>query len=151
MEIATRFTTTPSTVMRSYRACHRLGYLVRWVLSIGLLALGAAQRDVAPAVFGVGFFVFSELTVCRQLKPYLSGPRTVIVTMTDDEYRIEGPDRATTRTWSSFTSVRRTGEFWVLRISNAAAMALPSAALDEKQTIAFRALMREKGLLRGTG
>jgi hypothetical protein len=43
--------------------------------------------------------------------------------------------------------VRRIRGFWVLRISSAAAMALPLDALDAEQTAAFEDLLREKNLL----
>jgi hypothetical protein len=67
--------------------------------------------------------------------------------MTDDEYRIQGPDRASASTWTTFTGVRRVGNFWVLRISSMAAIGLPTNALDAAQTAAFEGLMRSRGLL----
>jgi hypothetical protein len=76
------------------------------------------------------------------------GPRTVTVLMTDGEYRTEGPHRATARTWSNFHRVERVGASWVLRLSNAAALALPTSALDRDQTDAFEDVVRSKGLLR---
>ncbi|NUS57715.1 MAG: hypothetical protein HOV66_23090 [Streptomycetaceae bacterium] len=69
------------------------------------------------------------------------------MTMTDTEYATAGPDRATSRTWTTFTKVSTRGAFWVLRISSQSAMALPRAALDEAQTAVFIAAMKEKGLL----
>ena len=148
MEIATTFTTDPKSVLRSYRACHPAGVAVRSVLAVALVLLGIFEQSIFQVVFGVFVFAFGEISVRRQLKPYLQAPRTVTVTMTEDEYKTQGPDRATSRTWTTFQSVRRRGEFWVLRISNAAAMALPTAALDAEQTGAFEALMRRKGLLK---
>lgn len=148
MEISTTFTTTPKTVMESYRACHRTGYILRWILAVGIAGLGVTQGDLVPVLIGVAYFGFSEFSVRRQLKPYLSGPRTVTVTMTDDEYRLKGPDRASSSTWTAFTRVGRVGNFWVLRISNMAAISLPRSALDDGQTAAFEDLMRSKGLLR---
>jgi hypothetical protein len=147
MEISTTFTTTPKTVMQSYRACHRTDYVVRWTLTIGLLILGASHHDPVPAILAVAFFAFAEWSVRRLLKPYLARPRTVTVTITDEEYRTQGPDRATARTWSTFTKVQRVGAFWVLRISNVAALGLPAEALDDVQTAAFLSLMRSKRLM----
>ena len=122
---------------------------MRWVIAILLVGVGIASRSVAPAVIGVAYFVASELWVRRQLRDYLTGVRTVTVTMTDEEYRTQGPDRATARTWTTFQRVGRVGDFWVLRISNAAAMSLPVSALNSQQTSEFEALVRRKGLLRG--
>jgi hypothetical protein len=148
MEISTTFTTTPKSVMQSYRACHRSRYVFRWVFTIGLAVLGLLQGDLVPILIGIAYFAFSEFSVRRQLKPYLSGPRTVTVTMTDDEYRTQGPHRGSASTWTIFTSVKRVGQFWILRISNMAALGLPTNALDEAQTAAFEELLRSKGLLR---
>jgi hypothetical protein len=148
MELSTTFTTTPKTVLQSYRACHRTAYVVRWVAAVGLVVLGIARADLVPVVVAIAFFAFAEWSVRRQLKPYLSGPRTVTLTVTDEEYRTQGADRATARTWTAFASVRRVGAFWVLRISNMAALGLPADALDEKQTADFVALMRAKGLVK---
>jgi hypothetical protein len=95
MELSTTFTTTPKTVLQSYRACHRTAYVVRWVAAVGLVVLGIARADLVPVVVAIAFFAFAEWSVRRQLKPYLSGPRTVTVTITDEEYRTQGADRAT--------------------------------------------------------
>ena len=70
------------------------------------------------------------------------------MTITDDEYRTKGPDRAPARTWSTFTGVRRVGRFWVLRLSATTAMGLPVDALDAAETRHFKALMQTKGLIR---
>lgn len=147
MELSTTFTTTPTSVLQSYRACHRTGYVARWVLSAALVVLGIVERDIVPVLVAIAFVVFAEWSTRQQLKPYRGGPRTVTVTITDDEYRTQGPDRATARTWTTFTRVQRVGAFWVLRISNMAALGLPISALDEEQTSRFVALMRSKGLL----
>lgn len=146
--ITTTFTTDPRTVLRSYRACHRRAYFVRWIVSLVLVAEGAASRSIAPAVVGVAYFLGSEFWVRRQLHDYLQGQRSVTVTMTEEEYQTQGPDRATSRTWTIFQRVGRVGDFWVLRVSNAAAMSLPASALDEHQTAEFKDLLRRKGLLR---
>ncbi|MFI0942480.1 hypothetical protein [Streptomyces sp. NPDC021020] len=157
--ITTTFVTTPATVLRSYRACARQGYLQRLAVTSGLVAAGAALvvvglvavPRIAPAggalmLFGGGFFLLRERSVRRQLAPYLKGNREVTVTMTDTEYRTQGEDRATSRTWTTFRSVSRVGDFWVLRLSPQMAMGLPVEALDEQQTAAFLELLREKGL-----
>ena len=136
-------------ILRSYRACHRTAYIGRWVLGIGAVIVGVAIQSPGLVVAGlVGWFVM-EFSVRRQLRDYLGGPREVTLTMTEDEYKTQGPDRATARTWSTFHNVSRVGAFWVLRISNVAAMAIPVEALDAEQTEAFEALVRRKGLLAG--
>ena len=132
--------------MRSYRACHRRTYVLRWVVTLGAVVIGTATGDRTLIVIGLALFAFLEFSVRRQLQAYLSGDREVTITMTDDEYRTQGPDRATARTWSTFTKVERVGEFWVLRVSNVAALGLPTAVLDEQQTSQFVAFLREKGL-----
>jgi hypothetical protein len=148
VEISTTFEATPKAVMRSYRACHRRAYAIRWAVTIALVVVSVViVHNLGPALVGVAYFVLSELSVRRQLKPYLAGPRTVTITMNDQEYRTDTGDRATARTWTTLTNVSQVGGFWVLRISNAAAMAFPLAALDATQTSAFEDLMRGKGLL----
>ncbi|OIJ63673.1 YcxB family protein [Streptomyces mangrovisoli] len=157
--IVTTFVSTPATVLGSYRACARRGYVQRLVISIGFVLLGAGvcvagiaqaggsvSAGVVFMLWGAGFFLLRERSVRRQLAPYLVGDREVTVTMTDTEYRTHGPDRSTSRTWTTFRSVSRVGDFWVLRVSPQMAMGLPVAALDERQTAAFLALLGEKGL-----
>lgn len=95
---------------------------------------------------GAGFFLLRERSIRRQLAPYLAGEREVTVTMTDTEYRTQGPEQSTSRTWTTFRSVSRVGDFWVLRVSPQMAMGLPVEALNEQQTAAFLSLLREKGL-----
>jgi uncharacterized membrane protein YphA (DoxX/SURF4 family) len=107
---------------------------------------GAVLVGAVLMLCGAGFFLLRERSVRRQLAPYLVGEREVTVTMTDTEYRTQGPDRSTSRTWTTFRSVSRVGDFWVLRVSPQMAMGLPVAALNDQQTTAFLALLREKGL-----
>src|SRR5262249_47719647 len=99
VHISTTFTTTPRMVLRSYVACHRAAFVARCLLSGLFVVLGLFQRDLILAALGVAVFVAGELPLRRQLRPYLSGPRDVTVTMTDDEYRVDGPDRHTSRSW----------------------------------------------------
>jgi hypothetical protein len=161
MPITTTFVSTPATVLRSYRACARRGYIQRVAVTIGLVTAGAAaavaglagvpgavRLGVALAVSGAAFFLLRERSVRRQLGPYLKGDREVTITMTDREYRTQDPERATSRTWTTFRSVSRVGDFWVLRVSSQMAMGLPVSALDEQQTSAFLQLLQEKGLHR---
>lgn len=160
--ITTTFVITPAMVLRSYPACSRRGYVRRVVISTGLLLVGgvlcvAGTRvpDGVPAgtvlvLWGAGLFLLRERSVRRQPAPYLVGERKVTVTMTDTEYRTQGPDRSTSRTWTTFRSVSRVGDFWVLRVSPQLAMSLPVAALDEQQKAAFLTLLWEKGLDRTT-
>lgn len=151
VELSTTYEVTPKTVLQMYRACHRVFYVFRWVVTVSLLVVGLADRDLVFLLLAILFFAFGEWTIRRQLRPYLSGPHTVTVTITDDEYRTQGPGVTAARAWSTFTSVRRVGAFWVLRVTSMAAIALPVTALDDEQTAAFVELMRSKGLLRGMG
>jgi len=158
MPIVTTFVTTPTTVLRSYRACARRGYVQRVAISTGLLLVGGGMcvvgaRDSGTVLLGTvwmlcgaGFFLLHERSIRRQLAPYLVGEREVTVTMTDTEYRTQGPDQSTSRTWTTFRSVSRVGDFWVLRVSPQMAMGLPVEALNEQQAAAFLSLLREKGL-----
>ena len=148
MRVTTTFTTDPGLVMRSYRACHGLTYTLRWAVCLGAVALGLLSRSWVLVAAGVAVLAFGELSLRSALKPYLDGPHEVAVTVTDDEYRTVGPDRERTRPWTSVRSVRRVGEFWVMRQSAFAAVALPAAALDDEQTAAFVDLVSGKGLLR---
>ena len=148
-EISSTFTTTPSSVMRSYRACHRAVYVIVLPIAILSIVIGIVDNAVGWIAWGVGGPVILEVSARVQLRPYLSGNRTVTVTITGNEYRTIGQDRATARPWTAFTGVRRVGRFWVLRLSATAAMALPAHALDPAQTRQFEALMQQKGLLSG--
>ena len=134
--------------MRSYRACHRRGYITRWGVSGFMVALGVVGRSPVLLVGGPVYWLASEWSVRRQLRPYRLGAREVTVTLTEDDYRTSGEDRATARTWSTFQSVERVGDYWVLRVSKAAALGLPADALDDRQTDELRDLLRRKGLLR---
>lgn len=147
MNLSTTFTSTPAIVMQSYRACHRTAYVARWVIAVTAVVVGALTRDLVLVALGFVGFAIAEYSVRRQLQPYLAGPRGVTITMTDDEYRTQGPDRATARTWSTFTKAKKVGAFWVLRVSNMAALAFPAAALDAEQTAQFTAFLKAKGLL----
>jgi YcxB-like protein len=145
--VTTTYTTTPKDVIRSYRAIARRAYLTRAVGSAVVVAVGLITRDLLFVVLGVAWYVLAELWVRRQLAQYLKGPRTFTVTMTEDEYQVQGPDAASARQWTMFESVRRVQDFWVLRISAAQGMALPVDALDADQTARFRDLLARKGLL----
>ncbi len=145
--VSTTYTTTPKDVIRSYRAIARRAYLTRLVGSLLVILVGIVTRDLLFVVLGVSWYVLAEWWVRRQLAQYLAGPRTVTVTMTEDEYRVQGPDAATARQWTMFESVQRVKDFWVLRISAAQGMALPADALDADQTARFRELLARKGLL----
>lgn len=134
--------------MRSYRACHRAAYVARWAVALAAVGVGAVLRAPWVVVAGVLLLVLQEILVRSRLRPYLAGTRTVTVTLTDREYRTAGPDRATSRTWSTFTKIYKRGGFWVLRILSQAALALPASALDVDQTRVFADAMRSKGLLR---
>ncbi|MEU6772234.1 hypothetical protein [Streptomyces sp. NPDC046759] len=159
MPIVTTFVSTPAMVLRSYRACARRGYVQRVVITVGLVVVGggtcaagiagvhgALLTGVLLMLWGAGSFLLRERSVRHQLAPYLVGERQVTVTMTDLEYRAQGPDRSTSRTWTTFRDVSRVGDFWVLRVSPKMAMGLPVTALNEQQTAAFLTLLRQKGL-----
>jgi hypothetical protein len=149
MEITATFVSEPKTVMRSYRACHRGLYTAQWVIYVAVSGTGVLLS--APLLVGMGVvgLAAQEIFIRLQLRPYLSGPRTITMTMTDLEYRVLiAPDRTTSRSWSTFTKVFRSGDFWVLRVSRAMAMALPTSALSPEQTAIFLDAMRSKGLFR---
>lgn len=153
MPITTTYVSTPGMVLRAYRACSRRGYRTRLILTsllvavgVGMAATGQLVQGILLAGWGAVVYLLAERSVRRQLAPYLTGAREVTVTMTDTEYRTQGPDRATSRTWTTFRSVSRVGDFWVLRVSPQAAMGLPVAALDDDQTAGFIELLRRKGL-----
>jgi hypothetical protein len=159
LPIVTTFTFTPDLVLQSYRACHRRLYRNRVALVITCVTVGLAEvaislagvfpllwPGVVLALYGIAFFAWREHSVRKQLAPYRQGARQVTITLTETEYRTQGPDRATARTWTTFSSVSRVGDFWVLRVSPQMAMGLPASALDEQQTVAFTTLIKEKGL-----
>ncbi|MEU6535896.1 hypothetical protein [Streptomyces sp. NPDC047000] len=157
--VTTTFVTTPAPALRSCRACSRRAYTRRRAVTVGSVTIGAAATaaglagvpDAAaagatPACYGALVLLLGETAVRLQLRPCLRRQREVTVTMTDTEYRAQGPDRATSRAWTAFRSVSRVDGFWVLRTSPRSAMALPTAALDERQTAAFLELLGRKGL-----
>ena len=146
--LETTFLSDPKFVLRSYRACHRRVVVTRSVVTAAIVAFGVLTRTVLVVALGLAYFAYVEVWVRRQLRPYLKGPRSVTIVMTETEYRTQVSDRATARTWSTFQSARRRGDFWVLRISNAAAMAFPVSALDGGQHATFTNLMRRHQLLR---
>jgi hypothetical protein len=146
--ITTTFTTDRALVMRSYRATHGLSYSIRWAVCLGAIVLGLVSRSPLVVAAGAGVLIFGEVSLRRALKPLLDGKHVIAVRITEDEYRTTGPDRERSRPWSTITGVRRSGDFWVLRLSFLAAVALPTAALDDAQTAEFIALVRSKGLLR---
>jgi hypothetical protein len=145
--ITTTFTSDPKMIMKSYRACHRRAYVGRWITTAALVVVGLLTRSITLVVAGPFLWVVMDLFVRRQLRAYRGGPRTVTVNVTEDEYRTEGQDTATSHAWSTFQRVSRVGQFWVLRISSAAAMALPVTALNADQAATFEDLLRRKDLL----
>jgi hypothetical protein len=146
--ISATFTATPQLVLRSYRACHPLAFALRWALVSLEVLVGVVLRSWILVALGVLVAVVGSRSVRRGLRPYLDAPRDLTITMTDEEYRVAGLELPTSRTWTTLRTVRRRGDFWVLRISAAAAMAFPAAVLDDDQTAAFVALMGRHGLLR---
>ncbi len=145
--LSTTFTITPRDVLQSYRAIARRAYLTRCVGSLAAVVVGILTRAPLLVALGVAWYVIAEAWVRRQLRRHAPEPRTVTVTITEDEYRVQGPDATTSRRWAMFESVQRVKDFWVLRISNVAGMALPADALDAEQTAAFEDLVARKGLL----
>jgi hypothetical protein len=145
--VSTSYTTTPDSLLRSYRAIARRAYLTRCVGSAAAVLFGIVTRDVLPVVIGIAWYALAELWVRRQLAKRWKGPRTLTVTITEDEFQIQGPDDATSRRWTTFESVGRVQDFWVLRISNTQGMALPADALDAEQTAVFQDILARNGLL----
>jgi hypothetical protein len=126
MQVSTTFTSTPLLIMRSYHACHRTAYLIVLPLALLLIVLGVVTQTSTLIGWGVGFPVLMEILAVLQLRRYLSGRRTVNVTITEDEYQTQGASGVRAWPWSVFDGVRRVGAFWVFRFSAFAAIALPS-------------------------
>jgi hypothetical protein len=146
--IVVTYTSTPGLVLRSYRACHRTAVTMQWSLSVAWLIVGVVLHMWIFVVTSLLAPLMVEFQVRRRLRPYLQGPRTVTITITEDEYRVQGPDRATSRTWTTVRDVRRRGEFWVFRLATAGAMAFRAGALNDADDEAFRDLIRRRSLLR---
>jgi hypothetical protein len=145
--ITLSFTTTPSEVLRSYRACHPWGLRSRWFLTVVLILEGLWVGSPVLVVAGLAYFAYATYGVRRQLRRFLHGEQDVTVSISDDSYTVTGPSGTTIRPWSAFQNVRQRGEFWVLRLSWSRAMALPTAALDPQQTAALEQHLRTIGLL----
>jgi hypothetical protein len=146
--VSTSFTTaTPRDLLRSYRAIARRAYLTRCVGSLAAVLFGIVTRNLLFVIIGVAWYGLAEAWVRRQLAKRWKGPATVNVTITEDEFQMQGPDAATSRRWTTFHSVGRVQDFWVLRISPDRALALPADALDAEQTAAFRDILVRNGLL----
>jgi hypothetical protein len=139
------FEATPRTLVRAYRACHRVFYraIVGGCLVLILLGLLGEPSAIAAAVI---MFVLCELAIRAQMRGYRC-TGTVTVTIDEGAYHVTAPGQSSSREWSTFTRVQRRGDFWVLRVSRLAAMALPTAALTDEQTAAFITLMRAKSLM----
>ncbi len=146
--ISATFTSTPQTVLGSYRACHPVSLWIRWGSAALVVLLGLLLGNIILIVLGVGFPFFSEWSVRRRLRPYLGQDREVTVTVTEQEYRVDGGEESRAWPWTSVRAVVRRRGFWVLKVSRIAALAFPDDALDAAQTEAFVALVEGKGLLR---
>ena len=109
--IVVTYSTTPGLVRRSNRACHGRALVLRWALSAACVVLGAVLHLWLLLAVGVLLTVLAELSARLQLRPYLQGPRTVTMTITEDGYHVQGPDRATSRVWATVRDVRRGGGF----------------------------------------
>lgn len=144
--ITTTFACDPGLTRRSYRACHRKAFIIRWVAVVGIIGLGLASRLPFLALFGLFYALIAEVSVRRQLRSRHPGTTQVTVTMTDDGYRTDVGNQFVSRSWTSFKEVRRVGDFGVLKVSTQAAQAFPSSTLDASQTLAFEDLIRRKGL-----
>lgn len=161
-DIVVTFETTPKTVLESYRACHRQTHMAHCVLlctgmltGVWILICGIILASIPFALLAAVVMAYAVLrsaafkrSIRKQLHPYLQGPHTVTVTITEHEYRVVGPTRETSRPLTEFTRVHRSGDFWVLRLSKRAALSLPVAALDTAKTAAFLELMGAKGLVK---
>jgi hypothetical protein len=139
------FEVTPRSLVRAYRACHRVLYLniVGGCVLLGLLGL---LGDPSAIVAAVIMLVLHELAIRAQMRGYRC-TGTATVTMNDSGYHVAAPGQSSSRDWSTFTKVQRVGDFWVLRVSRLAAMALPVTALTGQQAEDFTALMRQKSLM----
>ncbi|MEO5680444.1 MAG: hypothetical protein ABIS47_12340 [Acidimicrobiales bacterium] len=87
--ITTTFACDPGLTRRSYRACHRKAFIIRWVTVVGIIGLGLASRLPFLALFGLFYALIAEVSVRRQLRSRHPGTTQVTVTMTDDGYRTD--------------------------------------------------------------
>jgi len=147
MDITSTFTMTPRQSRRSYRACIRGWAYVPW-LFVGLLVVQTFVADnLFYLILAVVYGAFWEWIVRRRLKPMLDGPQSVTVWLTDESYRARAHDIESTVAWSGISAVRRTGDFWVLRL-HGKSVAFPLEALDVDQNRAFSDFLRSRGLLK---
>lgn len=163
MDISLSFVYTPEMAKQSFRACHPKAPLARWLpagiyVVLGILALAEAFQGAEPdpvglaigvvvLVLGIGWPVFYARRVARALRPYAE-PTTARLTLTDAGYTGEGPGRSISRLWPTFKSAALVRGFWVLRTESEGTLAFPAGVLDAAQNEVFRAVMREKGLLK---
>jgi hypothetical protein len=145
--LSTTFTVTPRDVLLSYRAIARRAYLTRCIGSGAAVVLGILTRQLLPIVIGLAWYGLAELWVRRQLAKHSRAPRTLTVTITEDEFQMEAPEATMSRRWTTFQSVGRVQDFWVLRITSARGLALPVDALDARQTAVFQGILTRNGLL----
>ncbi|WP_412739942.1 YcxB family protein [Krasilnikovia sp. MM14-A1259] len=111
-----------------------------------MLVLLGLLGDRSAILAAVIMFVLYELVIRTQMRGYRC-TGTVTVTIDESAYHVSAPGRSSRREWSTFSKVQRRGDFWVLRVSRLAAMALPATALTDQQTAEFVALMRDKSLM----
>ncbi|MFJ7217999.1 hypothetical protein [Amycolatopsis sp. NPDC098790] len=163
MDISLSFVYTPEMARQSFRACHPRTPVARWLpaglyVVLGILALiealGGTHVDpvglavgVVVLLLGLGWPVFYARRVARALRPYAE-PTTAKIALTDSGYAGESSGRAVSRLWPTFKSAALVRGFWVLKTESEGTLAFPASVLDAAQTEAFRAAMREKGLLK---
>ncbi|MFJ9779420.1 hypothetical protein ACIRSS_07540 [Amycolatopsis sp. NPDC101161] len=163
MDISSSFVYTPEMAKQSFRACHPKAPVARWLpagiyVVLGILALTEALQGAEPdpvglvvgvvvLLLGLGWPVFYARRVARALRPFAE-PGTTRLELTDAGYAAEAPGRAVSRLWPTFKSVALVRGFWVLRTESEGTLAFPASVLDAAQNEVFRAVMREKGLLK---
>jgi len=163
VDISSSFHYTPKMARQAFRACHPHGTLVRWLpagiyLGLGILLLALAFRDAPDPralVFGVvvlvlGLFgrqIFNVRRAARAVRA-LSESGTTRLELSDAGYTVEASGETISLPWPTFKSAALVRGFWVLTTESEGTLAFPSSALDAAQTESFRAVMREKGLLK---
>jgi len=155
--ITTTYDITRRDLAAGYRQCLRAQLLAHRKLGFALVAMGLlALWTRATLLMVVGFLVViggiyvalrGEIVIRRAARAHFSPPHTVTITITDDELRDQSPRGDEAVPLTAFTSIRRSGRFWILRISRRKAVFMPLWALDEAQTAAFVELVRSMGTL----
>ena len=142
--VSVGWTTNPKAAVAGFKAAHPFAWWIRYVVPVLFLVSAIAKGDVMGIVFGVAVYLLLTFTMTRQLGPAARGELDHLLVATPEAVTVDGASRP----WSAFTSARRRGGHWVLRLNRAIALAVPVAAFSDKEATAFVDLLRSKQLLR---